>query len=428
MLDVLLGLQWGDEGKGKIVDVFAPNYDIIARFQGGPNAGHTLEFDNKKIILHTIPSGIFREKVVNIIGNGVVIDPLIFFKEVKEVEAYCQPRKNLIISSKAHLILPSHRLLDAAYEKKKASSKIGSTLKGIGPTYTDKYARIGLRVGDVLTAKFVDKYKALKEAHLEIMRSMQFEVDDFLIEKMSFSEYEKQWLHDVQRLKEFQIEETEYYINEALNASKNILAEGAQGSLLDVDFGSYPFVTSSNTISAAVCNGLGIAPTKINKIFGVFKAYCTRVGSGPFPTELDDENGEMLRKTGHEFGSTTGRPRRCGWLDIPALNYAVMLSGVTDLIITKVDVFDELKSIKVCTNYIINGNKTDKIPFNMDEFDIGTDFERMDVWNKNLAEHLGNESNIPKELESFLSVIETHTKTPICFISYGPNRKQIITR
>jgi adenylosuccinate synthase len=428
MLDVLLGLQWGDEGKGKIVDVFAPNYDIIARFQGGPNAGHTLEFDNKKIILHTIPSGIFREKVVNIIGNGVVIDPLIFFKEVKEVEAYCQPRKNLIISSKAHLILPSHRLLDAAYEKKKASSKIGSTLKGIGPTYTDKYARIGLRVGDALTAKFVDKYKALKEAHLEIMRSMQFEVDDFLIEKMSFSEYEKQWLHDVQRLKEFQIEETEYYINEALNASKNILAEGAQGSLLDVDFGSYPFVTSSNTISAAVCNGLGIAPTKINKIFGVFKAYCTRVGSGPFPTELDDENGEMLRKTGHEFGSTTGRPRRCGWLDIPALNYAVMLSGVTDLIITKVDVFDELKSIKVCTNYIINGNKTDKIPFNMDEFDIGTDFERMDVWNKNLAEHLGNESNIPKELESFLSVIETHTKTPICFISYGPNRKQIITR
>ncbi len=428
MLDVLLGLQWGDEGKGKIVDVFAPNYDIIARFQGGPNAGHTLEFENKKIILHTIPSGIFRENVVNLIGNGVVIDPLIFFKEVKEVEAYCQPRKNLIISSKAHLILPSHRLLDAAYEKKKASSKIGSTLKGIGPTYTDKYARIGLRVGDVLTAKFVDKYKALKEAHLEIMRSMQFEVDDFLIEKMSFSEYEKQWLHDVQRLKEFQIEETEYYINEALNASKNILAEGAQGSLLDVDFGSYPFVTSSNTISAAVCNGLGIAPTKINKIFGVFKAYCTRVGSGPFPTELDDENGEMLRKTGHEFGSTTGRPRRCGWLDIPALNYAVMLSGVTDLIITKVDVFDELKSIKVCTNYIINGNKTDKIPFNMDEFDIGTDFERMDVWNKNLAEHLGNESNIPKELESFLSVIETHTKTPICFISYGPNRKQIITR
>ena len=260
------------------------------------------------------------------------------------------------------------------------------------------------------------------------MRSMQFEVDDFLIEKMSFTEYEKQWLHDVQRLKEFQIEETEYYINEALNASKNILAEGAQGSLLDVDFGSYPFVTSSNTISAAVCNGLGIAPTKINKIFGVFKAYCTRVGSGPFPTELDDENGEMLRKTGHEFGSTTGRPRRCGWLDIPALNYAVMLSGVTDLIITKVDVFDELKSIKVCTNYIINSNKTDKIPFNMDEFDIGTDFERMDVWNKNLAEHLGNESNIPKELESFLSVIETHTKTPICFISYGPNRKQIITR
>jgi adenylosuccinate synthase len=428
MLDVLLGLQWGDEGKGKIVDVFAPNYDIIARFQGGPNAGHTLEFDNKKIILHTIPSGIFREKVVNLIGNGVVIDPLIFFKEIKEVEAYCQPRKNLIISSKAHLILPSHRLLDAAYEKKKASSKIGSTLKGIGPTYTDKYARIGLRVGDVLTAKFVDKYQALKEAHLEIMHSMQFEIEDFLIEKMSFTEYEKQWLHDVQRLKEFQIEETEYYINEALNASKKVLAEGAQGSLLDVDFGSYPFVTSSNTISAAVCNGLGIAPTKINKIFGVFKAYCTRVGSGPFPTELDDENGEMLRKTGHEFGSTTGRPRRCGWLDIPALNYAVMLSGVTDLIITKVDVFDELKSIKVCTNYIINRNKTDKIPFNMDEFDIGTDFERMDVWNKNLAEHLENESDFPKELENFLSVIETHTKTPICFISYGPNRKQIITR
>ncbi len=428
MLDVLLGLQWGDEGKGKIVDVFAPNYDIIARFQGGPNAGHTLEFDNKKIILHTIPSGIFRENVVNIIGNGVVIDPVIFFEEVQEVEAFCQPRKNLIISSKAHLILPSHRLLDAAYEKKKASSKIGSTLKGIGPTYTDKYARLGLRVGDILTASFEEKYIALKQAHLDIMQSMPFEMQDFLIENMPFDQYEKRWLQDVQRLKEFQIEETEYYINDALKASKKILAEGAQGSLLDVEFGSYPFVTSSNTISAAVCTGLGVSPTKINKIYGVFKAYCTRVGSGPFPTELDNEEGRLLQKYGHEFGSTTGRPRRCGWLDIPALNYAVMLSGVTDLIITKVDVFDELKSIQVCTNYEINGNKTDKIPFKLEEFDIGTDFERMKVWNKNLAEQLENASQIPQELEDFLSLIEKNTKTPICFISYGPNRKQIISR
>jgi len=427
MVDVLLGLQWGDEGKGKIVDVLAPNYDIIARFQGGPNAGHTLEFNGKKIILHTIPSGIFREDTINVIGNGVVIDPVIFFKEIEVISKYINPRNNLKISSKAHLILPSHRLLDAAYENKKAKDKIGSTLKGIGPTYTDKYARLGLRIGDIFSDKFMEKYQALKESHCDIVKNLDYSTDTFRIESESFNEYEKLWLKEIERLKEFEIIESEYFINEAIKSNKKILAEGAQGTLLDVDFGSYPFVTSSNTITAGVCSGLGIAPNTIDKVYGIFKAYCTRVGSGPFPTELDNEEGEILRKKGHEFGSTTGRPRRCGWLDVPALNYAIMLNGVTDLIITKVDVLDELNTISICTAYNIQGNKTDKIPFNINEIDIGTSFDDLNAWKQDLT-NMTESSQLPKELDDFLHFIENKTKTTIKMISFGPDREQIMNR
>ncbi len=427
MVDVLLGLQWGDEGKGKIVDVLAPDYDIIARFQGGPNAGHTLEFNGKKIVLHTIPSGIFREDTINVIGNGVVIDPVIFFDEIEVISKYINPYKNLKVSSKAHLIMPSHRLLDAAYENKKANKKIGSTLKGIGPTYTDKYARLGLRIGDIFSDKFLEKYNALKQSHFDIVNNLNYSIDKFQIESNSFIEYEKLWLKEIERLKEFEVIESEYFINEAIKSNKKILAEGAQGTLLDVDFGSYPFVTSSNTITAGVCSGLGIAPNTINKVYGVFKAYCTRVGSGPFPTELDNEEGEKLRKKGHEFGSTTGRSRRCGWLDIPALNYAIMLNGITDLIITKVDVLDELESISICTAYKVNGNKTNKIPFNINDIDIGTYFADLKAWKQDLT-NLTNTSQLPEKLDDFLRFIESETKTSIKMISFGPDRKQIMNR
>ena len=348
-VDVLLGLQWGDEGKGKIVDVLTPEYDIIARFQGGPNAGHTLEFNGIKHVLHTIPSGIFHEKTINIIGNGVLIDLLIFQREIdklktREVDA----SKNLKISKKAHLILPSHRLLDAAYENAKGLTKIGSTLKGIGPAYTDRTARNGLRVGDLLNPNFMQKYNQLKNQHLEILKFHKFDYENHQIENMSFAEYELQWLSVIENIKKFDLIDSEYYINQALKDNKSILAEGAQGSMLDVDFGSYPFVTSSNTITAGVCTGLGVSPDKIGKVIGICKAYCTRVGSGPFPTELFDSVGEKLRAEGHEFGSTTGRPRRCGWLDLPALQYAIMLNGVTELVITKIDVLNSFETIKVC--------------------------------------------------------------------------------
>ncbi len=351
-VDVLLGLQWGDEGKGKIVDVLTPKYDIIARFQGGPNAGHTIEFEGNKFILHTIPSGIFNKNTTNVIGNGVIIDPFILQKELNNLKVKnIDPSANLLVSKKAHLILPTHRLLDAAYEQAMGKGKIGSTLKGIGPTYTDKIARKGLRVGDLTSGKFAEKYESLKSKHLEILRFHEFDYENHKLDGVLFGEYEGKWFEAAETLKKLEHIDSEYFINRALESGKKILAEGAQGSLLDIEFGSYPFVTSSNTITAGVCSGLGISPKKVGKVYGIFKAYCTRVGSGPFPTELENEEGQKLRDVGREFGSTTGRPRRCGWLDLPALNYAIMLNGVDELLMMKADVLSPFDSIKVCTAY-----------------------------------------------------------------------------
>src|SRR5687768_12357960 len=357
--DVLLGLQWGDEGKGKIVDVLTPRYDIIARFQGGPNAGHTLEFNGIKHVLHTIPSGIFHERAINIVGNGVVIDPVIFSRELDALKKLgVNYREKLLISRRAHLILPTHRLLDAASEANKGKEKIGSTLKGIGPTYMDKTGRNGLRVGDIETSEFREKYEALVEKHRQLLSFHHYEYN--------LQELEPAWFEGIENLKELQFVDTEHYLNTAIKAGKKVLAEGAQGSLLDIDFGSYPFVTSSNTICAGACNGLGIPPNKIENVIGIFKAYCTRVGSGPFPTELDNETGEKMRQVGKEFGSTTGRPRRTGWLDIPALKYAVMVNGVTELMMMKADVLSIFSEIEICTHYEYNGKKIDYLPYNMD--------------------------------------------------------------
>jgi len=355
-VDVLLGLQWGDEGKGKIVDVLTPKYDIIARFQGGPNAGHTLEIDGDKHVLHIIPSGIFHKEKLNIIGNGVIIDPFIMKNELVGLEAKgLRPKDNLFVSKKAHLIIPTHRMLDAAYESFKGKQKIGSTLKGIGPTYTDKTARIGLRIGDTFLEDFKERYEKLKAHHIKIIKAYGFDYENFSLDGVSFEEYEKQWFEALEKVKELRVINSEHFINNELKKGKKILAEGAQGTLLDIDFGSYPFVTSSSTITAGVCSGLGIAPNKINRVFGIVKAYCTRVGSGPFPTELFDADGEKLRDNGHEFGSTTGRPRRCGWLDINALNYSVMLNGVTDLIITtNIEAAKDVDSIPVRLNEYIS--------------------------------------------------------------------------
>jgi adenylosuccinate synthase len=365
--DVLLGLQWGDEGKGKVVDVLAPEYKVVARFQGGPNAGHTLEFESKKYVLHTIPSGIFHPSTSNIIGSGVVMDPVVFSNELQKLGLTPeQAGKNLIISRKAHLILPSHRLLDAAIEASKGNQKIGSTLKGIGPTYTDKTARNGLRIGDCVQDNFQEKYQRLKNSHLEMAKSLKYAIEDFTTEKMSFQEYEKKWMESLDVLRSLPLVETEIYLNQALDSGMKMLAEGAQGSLLDIDFGSYPFVTSSSTIAAGACIGLGLPPSRIGEVFGIFKAYCTRVGSGPFATELFDSDGDLMRKQGNEFGSTTGRPRRCGWLDLPALKYSVMLNGVTRLIMTKADVLSVFSRIKVCTSYIYNGTTIDFLPTGYD--------------------------------------------------------------
>ena len=359
-VDVLLGLQWGDEGKGKVVDVLTPKYNVIARFQGGPNAGHSLEFNNTRHVLHTIPSGIFRENAINIIGNGVVIDPVIFKKEIDALMALgVDVKKNLFLSKRANLILPSHRILDAASEAFRGKSKIGSTLKGIGPTYMDKTGRNGLRIGDIISSNFKEKYDALVEKHRQIIQLYVYEYD--------LAPYEKEWFEAINLIKEFNLVDSEQLINEYILSGKNILAEGAQGTLLDIDFGTYPFVTSSNTICAGACTGLGIAPNKIGEVFGIFKAYCTRVGSGPFPTELFDETGSALQKYGNEFGSTTGRARRCGWLDLPALKYAIMLNGVTQLIMTKPDVMDNFNTIKVATAYNINGKETQILPFEVND-------------------------------------------------------------
>ncbi len=425
-VDVLLGLQWGDEGKGKIVDVLAPGYDVIARFQGGPNAGHTIEFDGMKFVLHTIPSGIFNPKKQNLIGNGVIIDPYVFKKEVEQLRSKSlDARQNLLISRKAHLILPSHRLLDAVYEKSKGDLKIGSTLKGIGPTYTDKVARLGIRVGDLNNEGFDEKYAALKANHLRIAQSYGSASDDFKIEGLDFETYEKQWFAALETLKQFELIDSEQYINKSLTSGKKVLAEGAQGSLLDIDFGSYPFVTSSNTISAGVCSGLGIAPSKVGKVFGVFKAYCTRVGSGPFPTELFDDDGKLMRDQGHEYGATTGRPRRCGWMDMPALKYAIMLSGVTDLIMTKGDVLSNFETIRIATQYQHKGNAIDYVPF--DDHDLRPLYQNLQGWKTNITK-IADASEFPKALADYIRFIEKATQTPVSIVSVGPDRKQTIVR
>lgn len=427
-VDVLLGLQWGDEGKGKVVDVLTPGYDIIARFQGGPNAGHTIEFDNKKFVLHTIPSGIFNKNTINIVGNGVIIDPYIFSSEVKElVKSNIVVKNNLLISKKAHIILPSHRMLDAVYESAKGDKKIGSTLKGIGPTYTDKVSRMGLRVGDLNRNDFQKKYEQAKVRHLAIARQYKFNLEEFTIEGMSFLEYEKKWFDSLATLKNLPWVNSEYYLNNALKNGKRILAEGAQGTMLDIDFGSYPFVTSSNTITAGVCSGLGIAPSQIGRVYGIFKAYCTRVGSGPFPTELLDEKGEKLRATGKEFGATTGRPRRCGWLDIVALKYAIMLNGVTDLMMMKADVLDEFETIKVAVKYKIDGNKTDEVPYDLTEGNITPVFENVKGWNKNLS-GVSSFEQMPEELGQYVDYIETKTGVKVSMVSIGPDRAQTLLR
>lgn len=416
-LDILLGLQWGDEGKGKIVDVLAPDYNVICRFQGGPNAGHSLEFNNIKHVLHTIPSGIFRPETINIIGNGVVIDPVIFKKEILALEKMgVDIKKNLFISKRAHLILPSHRILDAASEASKGKTKIGSTLKGIGPTYMDKTGRNGIRVGDTINPNFKEKYTALTNKHKEILKQYDYEYN--------LAEYEASWFEGIETLKSFTLIESEHQINNYLVEGKSILAEGAQGTLLDIDFGSYPFVTSSNTISAGACTGLGIAPNKIGKVFGVFKAYCTRVGSGPFPTELDNEVGEQIRQQGHEFGATTGRPRRCGWLDLPALKYSIMINGVTNLIITKADVLSNFKSINICTHYLLNNKPIDYLPYEINEPLVPV-FREMKGWETDITT-CKKISNLPKEFIDYLKYIETEVKVPITIISVGPDRQQTI--
>jgi adenylosuccinate synthase len=416
-LDVLLGLQWGDEGKGKIVDVLASKYNVIARFQGGPNAGHTLEFNDIKHVLHTIPSGVFRTDTINIIGNGVVIDPVIFMQEINELkELNIDITKNLFISKRAHLILPSHRILDAASEAAKGKTKIGSTLKGIGPTYMDKTGRNGLRIGDIINPNFEEKYNFLTNKHKDLINQYKFEYNN--------EEYVENWFKGIELIKSFKLIESEHEINQYLKEEKLILAEGAQGTLLDIDFGSYPFVTSSNTICAGACTGLGVAPNKIGNVIGIFKAYCTRVGSGPFPTELEDTDGETLRKQGHEFGATTGRPRRCGWLDLPALKYAVMLNGVTELVITKADVLSGFDTVKVCTHYILNGKEIDYLPYEVNEA-LEPVYKEFKGWAEDLSK-VNSYDNLPTEFTNYLKYITSEVNVPIKVISVGPNRNETI--
>ncbi len=427
-VDVLLGLQWGDEGKGKIVDVLTPKYDIIARFQGGPNAGHTIIFDKKNFVLHTIPSGIFNKDTQNVIGNGVIVDPCILKKEIDTLaESNINTFDNLYISKKAHLILPSHRLLDATYEKEKGKSKIGSTLKGIGPTYSDKTARTGIRFGDVISDNFIEKYNKLKSDHFKIIDFYKFDFRNYKIDGFAFDEYEKNWLKAVSELKEFKLIDSEYFINDALKQGKSVLAEGAQGTMLDLDFGSYPYVTSSNTITSGVCSGLGVAPKNIGKVLGIFKAYCTRVGSGPFPTELDDADGDKLREIGREFGSTTGRPRRCGWLDLNALKYSIMLNGVDELMMMKADVMSPFEKIKISSKYNFNGKLIDKIPFDISVDGITPIYNEFDGWNIDI-ENLTSIDDVPEKLMDYVKYIEKEVDVPIKIISVGPDRKQTIIR
>ena len=427
-VDVLLGLQWGDEGKGKIVDVLTPEYDVIARFQGGPNAGHTLEFNGIKHVLHIIPSGIFHEEKKNVIGNGVLVDPYIFAKEIEHLKRRnVDATKNLYISKKAHLILPSHRMLDAANEQAKGSAKIGSTLKGIGPAYTDKIARSGLRVGDIMEFDFKEKYELQKFQHAQLAKTLKFDVANFRIDDMTLEEYENQWFESLETLKAFQLINSEYFLNDCLKNGMKVLAEGAQGSMLDIDFGSYPFVTSSSTVTAGVCTGLGVAPSKIGRVMGITKAYCTRVGAGPFPTELFDNDGEELRQRGNEFGSTTGRPRRCGWIDIPALKYACMLNGVTDLFVTKIDVLNEFDEVKVCEKYTIDGKASEEIPFEFNSVEILPQYNKYKGWKCDLK---GTSSfdKLPENLQSYLKTLENLIGVPVKAISISPDRKDVLFR
>lgn len=420
-VDVLLGLQWGDEGKGKIVDVITPNYDVVARFQGGPNAGHTLEFNGKKHVLHTIPSGIFRDGIVNVVGNGVVIDPVIFKKEIAGLsEQGLDVSDRLQISTRAHLILPSHRMLDAAAEAAKGTAKIGSTLKGIGPTYMDKTGRNGIRVGDIFEKDFEKKVGFLVEKHKQLLDFHQFDYSELngLLDT---------WMNALDEIRKLKVINSEYELNHWLTQGRKILAEGAQGSLLDIDFGTYPFVTSSNTVCAGACTGLGIAPNKIGEVYGIFKAYCTRVGSGPFPTELLNETGESIRAKGLEFGSTTGRPRRCGWLDIPALNYAIMINGVTQLLMMKADVLSGFDTLQVCTEYKVNGVNHAGIPFDMNTSDVEPVYKEVKGWMSDLT-GVTSEAFFPEELSQYIQFIEEQTKTPISLVSLGPDREQTVRR
>jgi adenylosuccinate synthase len=418
-IDVILGLQWGDEGKGKIVDFLAEDYDIVARFQGGPNAGHTLKFDGKKFVLHTIPSGIFRKKLINIIGNGVVIDPVVFMREITQLaEAGYPVGKRLLIAQKAHLILPTHRMLDAASEVQKGEAKIGSTLKGIGPTYMDKTGRNGMRIGDITHPKFRERYAALKAKHLQLMHiypQIQFDLE---------AEEEK-WFAAIEQVKQLETVDCTYYLHAAMAKGKRILAEGAQGSMLDVDFGTYPYVTSSNTITAGVCTGLGVAPQRIGRVIGITKAYCTRVGSGPFPTELTDATGEFLRQAGMEFGSTTGRPRRCGWIDLPQLLYTVMINGVTEICMTKIDVLNTFDHIMAGTHYTANGKKSVDLPYELEG--MVPFYQKHKGWNTSLDDAKKWE-DLPKAAQTYILALEKYLGVPIKFISTGPEREKLIVR
>ncbi|MDG1351313.1 MAG: adenylosuccinate synthase [Crocinitomicaceae bacterium] len=418
-VDVLLGLQWGDEGKGKIVDVMTPKYDIIARFQGGPNAGHTLEFEGIKHVLHTIPSGIFHPDVINLVGNGVVIDPVIFKDELDKLEPYkVEYKSRLLISKKAHLILPTHKLLDAASEMSKGKNKIGSTLKGIGPTYMDKTGRNGLRVGDILSKNFDQKYNALVEKHKNILSHYE----DF---SYDLEGLERAWFEGIETMKNLEFVDSEIYIDEAVKNGKKVLAEGAQGTMLDIDFGTYPFVTSSNTITAGTCTGLGVPPTKIGKVIGIFKAYCTRVGSGPFPTELFDQDGKDMGKEGHEFGATTGRPRRCGWIDLVQLRYSIMINGVTELCMMKGDVLSIFDEIKACTKYIIDGEEVKHFPFDINDHEIQPVYETIPGWNNDLTK-LEDMNGAPENFKSYVDYLEKQLNVPIHVVSVGPDRKQTL--
>jgi adenylosuccinate synthase len=420
MVDVILGLQWGDEGKGKIVDYFAPRYDMIARFQGGPNAGHTLYVGEKKVVLHQIPSGIFHERAINLIGNGVVLDPVTLKRECETVKSFgVDFRRNLYIAQRAHIIIPTHRALDKASELSKGQEKIGSTLKGIGPTYMDKTGRNGLRVGDLLDKDFKSQYDRLRAKHQIILDGMHFQED--------ISDMEKEFFEALEFLRSFKIVQGEYFINEKLSQGKKVLAEGAQGSMLDVDFGTFPFVTSSNTISAGVCTGLGVAPQHIREVIGVTKAYCTRVGSGPFPTELENETGDLLRKAGSEFGATTGRPRRCGWIDLVALRYACMINGVTRLVMTKADVLDDFEKLKMCTQYRTGGKLTEEVPFQMLHQAIEPILSEFNGWKKDITT-IKDFQSLPEEMKTYISFIDSYLKVKVSYISNGPGRDQLIEK